>query len=261
MKTYWLCALVAFSSTSYAATPLPDLKKITASVDGEYLSYSGPFGSRRIVNGSTLVEMPNTKLLFGIAQGTRKAGGAKFDSTRASISVAHDWSSRISTRTYASIANDKPVFVTREIGQDISYKPLSQTVLTVGARYARYFGGVDTRSWSAGAAQYFHGGMVSYRFSSFNIQHIGHTYGHLLNLRLSDPYGSTQLWAGHGSALHDAVWLATPEKGKYTNLELRRVQPLAGGVGLSFGGNRIWYETGNTKHHGTGFKIGLTFSK
>jgi len=36
--------------------------------------------------------------------------------------------------------------------QDISYKATPTTVLTVGGRYARYWGGVDALSWSLGAA-------------------------------------------------------------------------------------------------------------
>jgi hypothetical protein len=120
---------------------------------------------------------------------------------------------------------------------------------------------VDAYSWSAGAAQYFSGGMVSYRFSSFDVQHIGHSTAHLISARLSDPYGSSQLWVGHGTALHDAVWLASAEKGKYTNVELRRIQPIGGGVGLLLGANRIWYETDSTKYHGTGVRFGFTFDQ
>jgi hypothetical protein len=48
MKLYHYAPLaLAFAGSAHAA-PLPDLKKIAASVDGEYLSYSGSFGSRRM---------------------------------------------------------------------------------------------------------------------------------------------------------------------------------------------------------------------
>jgi YaiO family outer membrane protein len=251
--------LVAFASSAHAA-PLPNLKKIMASVDGEYLSYSGTFGSRRIVNAETRIDTGPTLVSLGIAQGSRKAGDDKFNATRLTAAVVHDWSSRLSTRTSASIASNQPVFVTRELIQEISYKPLPQTVLTVGGRYARYWGGVDALSWSLGAAQYFRGGMVSYRFSSFDVRNLGHSTGHLLSAKLEDPYGSNQVWLGHGTALHDAIWLATPEKGNYNNIEYRRVQPIGGGIGLMLGVNRIWYKADSAKFHGTGVRVGFVFS-
>ncbi|HKC03974.1 MAG TPA: hypothetical protein VKC17_11820 [Sphingomicrobium sp.] len=101
--------------------------------------------------------------------------------------------------------------------------------------------------------------MVSYRFSAFDVHHLGDSTGHLLTAKLDDPYGSNQLWLGHGTALHDAIWLATPEKGKYNNIEYRRVQPIGGGVGSMVGVNRIWYEADSAKFHGTGVRVGLTF--
>ena len=268
MRLHYCAPLaLAFASSAQAATPPnltkvaagPNLSKVVASVDGEYLSYSVPFGSRRIVNARSTLDVGDTKLSFGLAQGSRKAGDDRFKAVRASAEVVHDWSSRLSTRTAASIASNQPVFVTRELAQDISYKPLPGTVLTVGGRYARYWGGVDALSWSLGAAQYFRGGMVSYRFSSFDVQHLGHSTGHLVNFKVQDPYGSNQLWLGHGTALHDAVWLANPEKGKFTNIEYRRVQPIGGGVGLMVGVNRIWYKADSAKFHGTGLRAGLVF--
>jgi YaiO family outer membrane protein len=271
MKPYHCAPLaLAFVSSAHAASlpdlnkpdlNKPDLRKIAASIDGEYLSYSGPFGSRRIVNAQTRIDSGDTVLSLGVSQGSRKAGNEKFHATRVTAAVVHDWSSRLSTRTSASIGSDQPVFVTRELLQDISYKPLPQTVLTVGGRYARYWGGVDAISWSLGAAQYFRGGMISYRFSSFDVHHLGHSTGHLVNLKVQDPYGSNQLWLGHGTALHDAVWLATPEKGKYSNIEYRRVQPIGGGVGLMVGVNHIWYKTDSARFHGTGARVGFTFEQ
>lgn len=261
MKVACLSAtlLVAFASSAQAV-PRLELKKIMASVDGEYLSYSGDFGSRRIVNAQSRIDTGATIVSLGISQGSRKAGDDRFNATRLSVSVVHDWSSRLSTRTSASIASDEPVFVTRELIQEVSYKPLPQTVLTIGGRYARYWGGVDALSWSLGAAQYFRGGMISYRFSSFDVRNLGHSTGHLLSAKLEDPYGSNQLWLGHGTALHDALWLATPEKGDYNNIEYRRLQPIGGGVSLMLGVNRIWYKADSAKFHGTGVRAGIVFS-
>jgi YaiO family outer membrane protein len=251
--------LIALAGSAHAA-PLLNLRKIAASVDGEYLSYSGDFGSRRVVNAESRLDTGTTVVSLGLSQGSRKAGGDDFNATRVTATVVHNWSSRLSTRTSASIASDQPVFVTRELIQEVSFKPLPKTVLTVGGRYARYFGGIDALAWSVGAAQYFRGGMVSYRFSSFDVSHLGRSTGHLVSAKLQDPYGSNQLWFGHGTALHDAVWLSEPEKGRYDNIEYRRVQPITSGVGLMLGVSRIWYKAEGAKFHGTGVRAGLVFS-
>jgi hypothetical protein len=138
---------------------------------------------------------------------------------------------------------------------------LPQTVLSVSGRYARYWGGVNAVSWSVGGAQYFRGGLIGYRFSSYDVHGLGHSVGHLVNVKLKDPYGSNQLWLGHGTALHDAVWLSEPEKGTYSNIEYRRVQPIGGGVGVMLGVNRIWYKADGAKFHGTGARVGLVFER
>ena len=262
MKLQIFFAPLAFAFAGQAhAAPLLDLKKVVASVDGEYLSYSGSFGSRRIVNAETRIDTGKTIVSLGISQGARKAGPDKFKATRLTGTLVHDWSARLSTRTSASISSDEPVFVTREALQEISYKPLPQTVLTVGVRYARYWGGVDSVSWSAGGAQYFRGGMVGYRFSSYDVQGLGDTVGHLVNLKLNDPYGSNQLWLGHGTSLHDAVWLSAPQKGKFSSIEYRRVQPIGGGVGVMLGVSRNWYNSEGAKFDGTGARVGLVYEQ
>lgn len=267
MKYYPYCAalLIASAGPAYANPPLAgppiNIKKIAASVDGEYLSYSDAYGTRRVVNATTTMDGAKTDLSLTISQGQRKVDGDDFKAMRLSATVVHKWTDRLSTRTTAGIASDKPIFVTRELVQEVSYKPLSQTVLTVGGRYSRYYGGDDAISWSAGAAQYFRGGSVGYRFSSYKVSHLGNTTGHLVNVKLEDRLGTSQLWLGHGTALNDALSLSTPAKGKFTSAELRRVQPVGGGVSVMLGVNKIWYDGDNGKHHGTGVRFGLVFGK
>ena len=262
MKLYYFCAPLALAFAGSAhAEPLLDLKKVVASVDGEYLSYSGSFGSRRIVNAETRIDTGKTIVSLGVSQGSRKAGTDKFKATRLTGTLVHDWSAQVSTRTSASISSDQPVFVNRELLQEISYKPLPQTVLTVGGRYARYWGGVDAVSWSVGGAQYFRGGMVGYRFSTYDVRGLGHSVGHLVNLKMKDPHGSNQLWLGHGTSLHDAAWLPATQKGKFDSIEYRRVQPIGGGVGIMLGVSRIRYRAEGAKFHGTGARVGLVFEK
>ena len=149
----------------------------------------------------------------------------------------------LTTRTYGTIASNSPVFVNREIGQDFNLKPDAATVLTLGSRYSRYFGATDSWSWSAGAARYFPGGYVSYRFSAYDTSGLGHTTGHTIGAKLSDPYGATQAWVGFGSQLHDADWVSSPQKGKQTQVEVRRLQPISKGVALSIGAKQAWIKS------------------
>jgi YaiO family outer membrane protein len=258
--------LIPFASAAHgAAAPSPkgkpnlNLKTIVASVDGEYLSYSGDYGSRRIVNGRTEIRTASTRVDLAVSQGHRKAGDESFSAMRAQASVGHDWTSNLSTRTAVSVGSNNPVFVNREFVQEVSFKPAQSTLLTVGGRYARYFGGVDVKAWSAGASRYFPGGYVSYRFTAYDTKGIGHTIGHMVSGKVTDPYGSTVAWVGHGGLLTDADWLITPAKGNQTSIEVQRLQPIGGGVSLSIGARHSWLKTAGGNFHGNGFHVGLSF--
>lgn len=256
-----ICATSANAAAlpSEKATGLPNIKSIIGSLDGEYLTYSGTHGNRVTVDARTRINMGDTKVDFALSQGFRKTDDGKFHATRVQGTLAHDWNSVISTRTSAGIATSGEIFTKRELIQDVNFKVAPGTLLTAGGRYARYDQGIDAWSWSLGAAQYFRGGYVNYRFSSFEFDRLGHAVGHLVGAKISDPWGANQLWLGRGTALHDADWQGPPEKGKYTQIEYRRLQPIGGGVSLSLGVKRNWYDTPTTKFHGTGFRFGLVF--
>lgn len=260
-------AIVACSATPVHAAPIQtgtapfDLRAITASLDGEYLSYSDGFGSRRIVNATSKAKFGANELSLGISQGERKADGDRHRAIRGSATLVRRWSSRVSSRTTARLAADTPVFASRDLVQDISYSLPSGTVATLGARYSRYYADRDALSWSAGAAQYFRGGFVSYRLSSYDIDKIGNAVGHVVSAKLYDPYGSTQLWLGHSSgAVIDSDDLLISGKGKFTEVTLRRTQKIKGGLALTAGFKRNWHRTDLAKYNGTGFHLGLTFA-
>ena len=260
MKRTILIASAALACASpAAATGFPHLKSVIASVDGEYLSFSAGFGSRRVVNAQSRFGLGDAKLSLSVSQGQRKAGAEQSSASRISTTLVNDWTSRFSTRTSLGISGDKPVFVTREAAQDVSFKVLPETVLTAGARYARYYGGTDAWSWSAGASQYFKGGMIAYRFTSYDIEHLGHSVGHLGSFKLNDRGGSSQLWVGHGTSIHDAEFLPVPQRGTYTSAELKRSQKLTPDIALNVGLRRSWYDTPEANYHGTGIHLGLTF--
>jgi len=259
MKYLALGAVVLLPIAGNASARSLDVKSIIGSVDADYVVYSGPNGKRQVVTARSQFDTGTTKLALGVSQGRRSAGDEKYDSTRLQLSLTHNWSARFSTRTEASVASNNPVFVNRELIQDVSYKVLPSTVLTVGGRYARYATGLDTWSWSAGVAQYFPGGYVSYRFSSYDTEHLGGSTGHLVSAKVTDPYGATQAWVGHGTSLLEADWMIAPEKGKYTSIELRRLQPVGGGVSLALGAKKTWFDATGNKYHGTGVHLGLVF--
>jgi len=248
-------------ATQASASGLPDLKLITGSVDSEYLTYSGAYGHRIVVNAQSKIDAGNTKFSALISQGTRKIGDSKYHATRFQGTLSHDWNSRLSTRTTFGIGSDAPIFVTRELSQDLSYKILSRTLVTGGAGYARYFGGADSWSWSAGVTQYFGGGYVSYRFTNYDTQGLKNSVGHLVSAKLTDPYGATTLWAGHGTSLRSPDLAFIPQRGKYTQVELQRSLPLGGGVSLTLAGRHSWNQSTTTKFHSNGLRVGLSFSK
>ena len=254
-----VCATSANAAAMPGPTKLPSINSIVGSLDGEYLTYSGTHGNRVIVDARTRINMGDTRVDFALSQGFRKTDDGKLRATRVQAGLAHDWNSLISTRTSASIATSGQIFTKRELIQDVNFKLGGGTLLTAGGRYARYQDNIDAWSWSLGASQYFRGGYVGYRFSSFKFDQLGHAVGHLFSARLNDPLGGNQLWLGRGTALHDADWQGPPEKGKYTQVEYRRLQPIGGGVSLSVGVKRNWYDTPSTKFHGTGFRFGFVF--
>lgn len=255
------CAAPAYATPIQTGTAPWSLNSMTASVDGEYLSYSDGFGSRRIINATSKTDLGATELSFGISQGERKVEGDRHNAIRGSATLVQHWSSRISTRTTARLAADTPVFASRDLVQDISYSLPSGTVATVGGRYSRYFGDRDALSWSAGAAQYFRGGFVSYRFSSYDIDRVGNSVGHVVSAKLADPYGSTQLWLGRSrGATIDSDDLLISDKGKFTEVTVRRTQKLKGALALTAGFKRNWYRTELADFKGTGIHVGLVFS-
>ncbi len=257
----WIgCVALASASVSHGAE-LPDIRALVTTVNGEYLSFSGDYGSRRVVDGQTRIDVGENKLVLGIAQGMRKADGHRAHSVKLSGAFVRDWTPSLSTRTAVSISRSTPVFVNREIAQDVSLRVLGGTVLTVGGRHARYFGDVEALSLSAGATQYFKGGLLSYRFSSFDLGRFGKGVGHLASVKLRDHYGSSQVWFGRGSAMHDADWLVRPGRGRHTSVELGRSHRLVEGVDLSIALRRSFFKTETAKFSGAGARVGITLRK
>jgi YaiO family outer membrane protein len=232
------------------------------SLTTERTNYSGAFGKRQEMAVESSTDFGRTTLVLGATHGHRDFTGESFSAVQISGILYHDWSNRLFTRTSVAAASNKPVFATREFGQDINYKFLSNTIVTVGAKYARYYGDRQARSLSVGGTQYFGGGLLSYRYSAFDLGKFGRSHSHLASFRIKDGKGggSTQLWLGAGTAVHELQLLPNISAGKYRSVTLQRVQPITGPVALNVAIGRTWYDTPAAKYHGTVGSVGLTFT-
>jgi YaiO family outer membrane protein len=246
-----------------AAPPVPALKyPIELLLTSELTDYSQDRGSRRKLAVNVKRKTGNTTLALDGATGSLKTDDRRYQGSMANLTVAHDWSPAISTRTAVGLATNSPLFPKRSIMQEVSFKPGHNIVLATSVKASRYYGGVDVTALSVGPAWYFRGGSIAYRFSRYDVSGLGKSSAHLFNLRLSDPRGagSTQVWMGAGDTLHDQEIFPTIEPGKFRSVAVRRIQPLVGNVALSVGVGRDWYETPSGKFTATRPTLGIVIN-
>ena len=211
----------------------------------ELTDYSSNMGSRRQAGVELKRKVGSTTVVGQLQTGSRTAGRDRFRGTGGGLTVSHNWTAAVSTRTTATVATDSPLFPKRSLQQEVSLKVAPGIVLSVAGKSARYYGGVDVNSLSAGTSWYFHGGLVSYRFTHYGADRMGSGNAHLASFRLNDRLGagSTQLWLGIGSSLVDQNLTPLIQKGSFRSVAIRRVQPVGGNVALSFGLGQDWYKT------------------
>jgi len=258
IRAYFVCApvLLAFAGAGQAAD-----NSFTANASGT--DYSKAFGSRRDMTVEATTDLGATAFTIGVSHGKRKFDAESHSAVRLTGTVYHDWSDRFYTRTFASISSDKPVYATREIANDFNYKALPNAVLTIGGKIARYADNRDARSWSGGASYYFPGGFATYRFTAYDVDRLGKSHGHLATVRIKDGkrgIGSTQLWLGSGSSLHEEEVLLTDRRGNFRSVALQRVQPIKGPLSLHIAVGRTWYDIDTAKYQGTKVTVGLALS-
>jgi YaiO family outer membrane protein len=264
-------AILASGTVTNAATPVSRstpakaLKRGSSSstVRVEYTDFSKLYGSRTVLTAeSKLGTGQRTQFIVSGSAGER-TGGSTHRAAQASVAVVHDWTDRLSTQTTAAQANNGFVFARTMVGQDISYKVGRGLVGTIGGKYSNYGGGHDVATWSAGAAYYWRGAFINYRYSIYASNRFGRSHAHLASLRLYDPgsgKGFTQLWVGHGTSLFE-VELPRTANGSFTSVALQRSQPIGGGIALNVGVNRGIYRTPTGRYSGTGMTGGLSFSR
>lgn len=231
-------------------------------LSSDYVDYSGTHGNRHENSLEATSDFGATAVVLSGTHGRRKFGAESFSAVKASATVYQDWTDRFHTRTQVAVSSNDPVFANREVAQDLSYKPVHGLTVTAGGKYARYHGNTDVYSWSLGGSAYLPGMILSYRYSSYDIERLGDSHGHLASLRLRDPKGSgsTQLWVGSGTSLHEDEPFAAALKGKQRGVMLQRVQPIGGGVALVLGAGRTWYSTDLNDYTGTRATLGFTYA-
>lgn len=229
-----------------------------AAVNANLTDYSNGFGSRRETTAESTTRFGATSFTIGLSQARRKYEDESYSAVRLAGSLYQNWTDRFYSRTYGSVSSGKPVFATRELGADLNFKLLPNTVATVGGKASRYHGRRDALAWSAGATHYFAGGFATYRFTGYDVEGRGKSHGHLATLRIKDGAGkgSTQLWLGAGNSLHEEL-LTTDRRGKFRSVALQRIQPVEGPVSLSVSLGRTWYDTPGGDYRGTRVAVGL----
>jgi YaiO family outer membrane protein len=253
--------LGSMSAASAADRPTIKMADPKILLSSQYTHFSDGFGKRRQTSAGYSADLGRTAFSINATQAKRKFADESFSAVELSGTLYQDWSDRFYTRTQLGLSSNKPVFAIRQAATDLNFKLIPDTVLTVGGKYARYYGGRDVYSWSAGGTWYFGDGSVAYRFTLADVEKLGKSHSHLATIRLKDPRGDgqTQLWLGAGTALHEQEVLLSGQKGKFKSVSVQRVQPIQGDLALNLMIGRSWYDTGSTDYRGTTASVGITY--
>jgi YaiO family outer membrane protein len=252
------CAATAQAAGSNRIQPVDSKLLLT----NELSDYSGGFGKRQETTAEYSADFGRTAVTLSASRAKRKFEAESFKAVELSGTIYRDWSDRIYTRTSVALSSNKPVYASRQVANDFNLKLLSNAVVTVGGKYARYYGDRDVLSWSAGGTWYFGGGFASYRYSNYDVDRLGNSHSHLASFRLKDPRGSgqTQLWLGSGTSLHEQEITLSGRKGSYRSVALQRVQPIKGPLAVNLTLGRTWYDTNAADYRGTTASIGINYS-
>ena len=244
-----------------AATPPPSDTKQSIEVSGESQDFTDGYGSLRSMKIEYRVDFADTTVTFSPTIGERRVSGSGVTAVGVAGAVYHDWSDTISTRTRVFIAEDRPVFANVDLAQDVNVNLAKETVATVGARWARYFGNQDVYFVSGGLRQYFRGGSVAYRLTWVKPEGRDAFLAQLASLTINDGRGrgKTQLWVNYGGASFDRA-LDSTFTGKDYGGTVQRVQPLDKTLALSLTAGLESYARPAGRVEGTKLGLGLQFS-
>lgn len=227
-------ALGAFAAPGAALATSDAAGERSVAVVAETQDLSEGEGSRDTLRGTFRTVDGDATVVLGAAIGERRAPGVAETGFGLAGTLYYAFDNGVSTRTHIAIADDSPVFASRDIAQDVTFRVLPQTTATLGVRWARYFGSQDVYFISAGARRYFEQGSVSYRLSYVSPDGRDSFAAHLVNVVLNDANGDgrTQLWLSAGAASFDSLQIPDTFSGEDYGAMLRRVQPLTDSLNL-----------------------------
>lgn len=244
MHSMTRCALSCALLMVAAASAHANVASVSAQFD--HTDYNDGYGTRDVFGVDAHGRLADNRWHLGLAQGERDYGGRSYRGTRAQAALHRDWSRRLSTRTALMASDDDPVFVNREVAQDVHLKIVPNTVLSVGGRYAEYHANAYVSAWSVGVAYYFPRVTVSYRYSRHHLSSGTGGDGNALSLRVKDGRGkgSSQVWIGAGTSGYAAELdplLLREHAAK--RVFLRRNQPIGEHLMLNVGLGKTWHTT------------------
>jgi YaiO family outer membrane protein len=234
MTKSYLAAIAAAAVLCPASALAQGHPSQTVTAAAETQEFSDNFGSLRSASLEYKYANDDTTVTFTPTVGERRAPGFRDTAVGGGVTLYQDWSSRVSSRTHAFVAEDSPVFAQYDFAQDLTFKVGGNTAVTLGGRWARYFGHQEVTFLSAGVRQYFKGGSVSYRLTRVDPQGRSAYLAHLANLSVNDPKGAgrTQLWLSAGEASLTNSQLQANFSGEDYGAVIQRVQPLTDRISL-----------------------------
>lgn len=228
-----------------------------------HTDYTQASGKRDLQSLEYVAANDRDTWVLSAGAGRRQFGdGQTYRGHNATGTYYRKWTPVLSTRSHVAVSSDDPVFAGRVFDQALTYSGFTSTTLTAGVRRTRYYGDVDADAWYVGGAYYLRRLTLRYRYTHHDIEGLGASHGNMLSLRLKDARGagSTQLWLGKGSTLHDYDWSPVLQAGNQQSVSLRRVQPLSDSVSISASIERTEYKTPSRHYDGITSALGLTYS-
>jgi YaiO family outer membrane protein len=259
MKRLCLAASV-LAPLSLAAAPAAHAQDAhSVQLRAETQDFSDDLGSLRSATLEYKAVLGETTILVSPTVGERRVGGLSETAVGGGATVYHDWSDRVSTRTEAFVAEEEPVFANLDFAQDVTVQVADKTTVTLGGRWARYFGDREVTFLSLGARRYFKGGSVAYRLSRVDPEGRGPFLSHLVNLSINDGRGAgkTQLWLAAGAASLERSQLEDNFQGEDYSALLQRTQPLTTKVALVASAGLSSYDRPGDRITATNFGLGL----
>ncbi len=263
MTTIFKAALLVVAGAGiFSPLSAADAPKQSVSASAETEDFSQDLGSLRSVKIEYKLEAEDTTVTFTPVLGERQSPAASETSIGAGLAVYQDWSADFSTRTAIFASEEDPVFAQYDVAQDFTLKVTNETLVTLGGRWARFFGDQDVYFASAGARQYFKRGSIAYRLSLVDTEGRRPFLAHLVNLSLNDSKGrgQTRFWLSAGEASFSRPQLGDQFDGSDIGGVIQRFQPIGDKLALTITTGLNRYGRPGQDVTSTTFGVGLTTS-